>query len=412
MSIAALAALSFWYLRSHGTSLKGSAGFTVGLTALLALLWILEPRRTDAPSSLKREKMASFDWGMHYLRGFAIICIMMTHLWDKMGLSQISNAFLAGSTVFFLFISGYLCQYLTLKRSPSFSSFMSKKLTNVVSPFLVWTVLTLVLVLLLDCSRTGVIKPSNISLQRLPRIFLLGRAQAPYWYIPFVFFLFLVSPWLVKAKSPTLVWIFIVSLASAVVFPYRPPSRLTFKLSEWFFRFTYFSWCYIAGFLYARYKNKIDHHLVPYALPALALAFLLGLRLFAPSVIGGKPTPLTGGEGIVVQDFIIGSAFAKSLQKFFLLVPVVIVANRFRSRHIALLDALATYSFTLFFSHYFFIADYVALEHRLLGCLAPGLAMRLAIYLGLSVLFVAQNLFLAILLKMATGRWSRSFIGA
>ena len=71
------------------------------------------------------------------------------------------------------------------------------------------------------------------------------------------------------------------------------------------------------------------------------------------------------------------------------------------------LDAFAEYSFTLFFLHYFFIQDYVRIQSRLRGAISIRILDPILI-----VLFVFQVLAVAVVLKKALGRCSRSFIGA
>ncbi len=395
----ALSGATAAYLACHGAGTKkvvvSSALLLIGFLAI----WLAE-RRFCGPEKPPAPKRPDFDWGMHYMRGFAIVCIMLTHFFGRTGSAKFAHAFLTSSTIFFLFISGYLCQYLAFRRPVKTGMYYRSKLKNVVSPYVVCSFATMAAVWLLQAKRVGVVAPASISVRNIPNILLLGWAQRQYWYIPFVILLFLVSPWLTRVRHHTLVWLSVVSFSAALCFPWRPPSHLTWDLSRLLYRLAYFSWGYLFGFAYARWKDEIDPHLHAYVAPALFFGLVLGLF------------PLVSAGTVWMPTHVLSGSFAWTLQKLFFLVPVLWIANRIRSIRIAPFDWLATYSFTLFFLHYFFIKDYILLQSSIFTAINPSPLLRACVHLGLAALFVAQNLLLAVLLKKATGRWSRSFVGA
>ena len=350
----------------------------------------------------------SFDWGMHYLRAFAIVCILLEHLWWYIGLYEEARAYLHGSSIYFLFISGYLCQHLSARRPSSAKTYYRRKIENIISPYLMWSLLTILFVWITGQTRIGVISPDKICWANLPRILLLGWAQGPYWYIPFVSGLFLVSPSLTRIGDARMLHVFLVSFALAVCIPIRPWSE---EFIPYVLRYSYFGWSYFLGFLYARFKGRIDPFLNLYVGPALVLGILLGLRLQQPDwFIFGYPSYDSPEPDSIA--FILGGSLAQSLQKLFFLVPAVALSNRLTRKRIPILDWLATYSFTLYFTHHFFVQDFVRLQNSLFTVLEPGPIGILPIQLGLSALFIAFNLVLAMALKGLFGRWSRRFIGA
>ena len=110
LAIAALGAIAFLYLRGQGVSdLRSFSVVAAGCTAL-AVLWALEWRTGFGEAGSPNPRRSDFDWGMHYLRGFAIVMILLTHFFGCIGPKWVKPAFFSGSTVYFLFISGYLCQ--------------------------------------------------------------------------------------------------------------------------------------------------------------------------------------------------------------------------------------------------------------------------------------------------------------
>lgn len=358
-----------------------------------------------------KDKSNSFDWGMHYLRAFAIVCILLDHLWCYTGFLKESHAFLVGSTIYFLFISGYLCQYLSTKRSVPAKTYYWRKVTNVLCPYLVWTLLTIIVIRVTNETRLGVISPSVISWKTIPKIMALGWAQGPYWYIPFVCVLFLVSPRLLLLSNSDLIRLFILSFALAICLPVRPVIPIENNLASLVMQYTYFAWSYLLGFLYARFKKQIDSHLNEYCGISLILGLLLGLQTMLPDYFTfGYPS--SDALEPHTKSFVLAGSLAQSIQKLFFLVPSIALANRLSDKRISVLDWLATYSFTLYFSHHFFVQDFVQLQERLFTALKPGPLGVLPIQLVLSVLFIAFNLILAMALKRLFGRWSRWFIGS
>ena len=398
-SITALSILCLVYFRWQGVSPMRVAAASIGTAVFLLLLWLVESRvPADPPKPPKSRD--NFDWGMHYVRGFAIVCILLTHFLQYADAAPIGRAFFKSSTVYFLFISGYLCQYLAMRRPVNTKAYYLSKLKNVIAPYVVFSVATIAAILLINGKRPGVIVPSTITARSIPNIFLLGWAQRQYWYIPFIAIVFLFSPWLTRTGNRTLVWLSLVSFALAICFPFRPPTVPSWNLTFFLYRFVYFMWAYFFGFAYARWKKQIDPFLGAYAIPALLMGVVLGLCM------------MSGKKAQWLPPYFLSGSFAMSFQKFLFLVPILYIANKVRSTKIALFDMLATYSFTLFFLHYFFVKDYVLLQRAAFSHLGGNTLLESVVLFGLALAFVGQNLLLSILLKKACGRWSRSFIGS
>lgn len=232
---------------------------------------------------------------------------MLTHFFGQTGAARFSVAFLRSSTIYFLFISGYLCQYLANRRKVDTGQYYLAKLKNVISPYVVCSFATMAAVCLLQGHRVCVISPAHISIRSVPNILLLGWAQRQYWYIPFVVVLFLVSPWLTRIGNRSLLWLLVVSFFTAVCLPWRPPSYMTWHPGVALYRYVYFSWGYLLGFAYARWKAQIDPHLHAYAIPALLLGTLLGFHEMFPASIPSR--------------FVLSGSFAWTLQNSFSSFP-------------------------------------------------------------------------------------------
>ena len=98
-AIALLGGSAFAYLRLEGASLRRALAAAVAGTAALAALWAAERLSGRGAPPAPKAKKADFDWGMHYMRGFAIVCIMLTHFFGQTKAVAFSHAFLTSSTI-------------------------------------------------------------------------------------------------------------------------------------------------------------------------------------------------------------------------------------------------------------------------------------------------------------------------
>lgn len=336
-----------------------------------------------------------FDWGMHYFRGFAISAIVVHHILQMMGHEYFAESFTQGGTIYFLFISGYLCQFLDAKKRSAPADYYKKKLANVIAPYLVFSTLTLLAVNLLHLERPTIIAPS-LSALTFVKVYLLGRAQGAYWYIPFVTFLFLASPFLVRLKTSKLVAATLFAFLAAAIFPKR---TITFYLiyPDFLNLYIYFTWVYLLGFLYARFKSVVDPFLARYVVIFGAFGLLLGAALYFPGFLGFE---------LCHRDFAI------ALEKISFGVVVIVLFNRLKDRKVFILDKLASYSFTLFFAHTILIPDLVRVRDAFAatpwanGVTLPLMEVALALaFLGLLTAGAAA-------LKALTGKYSRNLIGS
>lgn len=368
--------------KGHVVSLGIKLGACAGFVAFAAMLWYLEYRQAkNAPMKVKSGKKSSFDWGMHYFRAFAILAIMGTHYAGSFGYTTLVNVALTSSTIFFLFISGYLCQYIDLKRRESPTSYYKKKLLNVVAPFVVFSLIF------------GYMKGMLGFNWGFVKALLCGEIQGQYWYIPFVSGLFLVSPFICRMSNKHLLLTLLVSFFAFLLFPFRP-GGFALAWPHTFYLYTYFTVFYVVGFVYCRFKEAIDHAVRPYWYIFLGGGGGLLLMLWCPDILSLK---------CVERDMAI------ALQRFMVLVCVVLGLAQLKYKKISILDNLAKYSFTLYFIHFGLFAQTHAIHDKLVSVLPlPLLVSEIIVF----VLYVAGMLVAAILVKTVLGKYSRSVLGS
>lgn len=323
--------------------------------------------------------MPKFDYATHYFRAFAILMVMACHSFMILGHEEINRIFFTSATHFFLFISGYLCQYLSDTRPTSAAVYYSKKLKNVVLPYVFFTVLY---------SFTA--WPGG-GLAALPKHLALGSAQGQLWYIPFVIPLFLVSPLLLKLKARQFSSLLIFAALLAIIFPTRQ-YPFTYAWPGIFHLYAYFTVYYLLGFAYARNKAKLDEII---SRPStFILTFTLALFLLGLIAYKRLGTPLIH---LCEEDLLI------SLQRLLLIPVILFIFLKIRDKKIKTLDILANCSFALFFLNN--IAFTLAK-----GCLPETRPLIVDILVFPLVVALLTALILA--LKKLLGKYSRMVIGS
>lgn len=369
---------------------------TIGLASALliplgvfVLLMLNSFFATPAKAFTPRE---GFDWGMHYFRGFAIVNIVIVHYLSSAGCDGLKNALFQNATVYFLFISGYLCQYLDLKKHKPNLDYYKAKMTNVLSPYVVWSLIFFLLALVDSQPHEG---SAWLSHGKNPLAFigyvLTGRVSFQFWYIPFVTVLFLVSPLLLKLKNDKLIATTVVACVLFLVFPDRP---IGFSLRPMTFLnlYCHFTFFYLLGFVYARYKGAIDRVTSQYLGLIIALVILVTILIVKPEAFG-VPT-------IAVESL-------QSSQKMLISLLVIQGFDLIRNKRIFVLDALAQYSFTIYFLHYYFLTECLSVRQALAKFVGGGAADVIVI-----PLYILALLLFAHVLKKALGSRSRMVIGA
>ena len=352
-----------------------------GFLLLALMIWLLELKRDGAAKKSKSDK-TNFDWGMHYFRAFAILMIMATHYASRFGYSRFCDTFLSSSTIYFLFISGYLCQYIDCRRRDTPLAYYRKKLLNVICPFVLFSIVFLY-------ARHALCGIGSI------RDVLLGRAQVPYWYIPFVSLLFAISPLLCRMRNGLLLSVFGISAFMFVVFPFRPGTAFNLSWPYTFYLYSYFSVFYVLGFVYCRFKDPVDRWINS----RLNLLLFVGggivsaILLWDPNVLGVS----CFSRGLVV-----------GAQRSCVLAVFLILLGHLRTRKIRLLDWLAQYSFTLYFIHFGLFARTGRFHDVLISYIPlPVIAADCVVF----CIYLAGMLFSAMVFKNVLGRHSRMLLG-
>jgi hypothetical protein len=313
------------------------------------------------------------DLAINYMRGLVILFVVANHALYSTVASELtylkdiySSIFREGTTMFIL-ISGYLFYYL--KDRFVYKNFMTKKIENVLFPYLIMSVPAIALYVL------GVkVEHDWIEMDRFHEIptflqilylYVTGAHLGPLWYIPVIMLIFLCTPvilWMLE-KINTL-FLVILSLTLAL-FVSRPESNSNELLS-----FVHFSPIFIFGCILCM---KRDYWL---SILVERYYFFVGLLIYVNLII-----------------FEVLPPFADKILLFLLLYAALYIVSEKNLivRITEVLNFLAVYSFPIYFIHGYivsgtklYLGDYVfrsAIEYSFYSFFVFVLAVTFSILL-------------------------------
>ena len=269
---------------------------------------------------------------LHYInifRATAIFFIVAVHAlhvfsWPDGSLTkQFLDVLLNNGSIFFIFISGYLFQHLSVNfKAPKY--YLSK-LKNVVLPYLI--ISTPAIVYFVYFSQKPHLKASFYELpiwQQFVQFYAFGYHLSPMWFIPVIFTYYLLAPLLVKADKTRF---FYYTLPVFILISYFAPRGIYFNNVVHFFSI------YMLGMFCSKYKPSINQLLNKKSVLILLLVLVLGLANF--------------------EYFInLKIAYVSYLQKFFLTLLLFGVFIKYESLFKnKVINLLAETSFGVFFIH-------------------------------------------------------------
>ncbi len=341
----------------------------------------------------------NFDKTFHYFRAFAILSVLGAHTWfapsvpgmeDESRMLHCARSVLFhSSTIYFIFISGYLFDHVYKTRPFDLSKFYLGKVKHVLSPYLVLSALTILAGMALHAS--GLPIPAFINhgipfttAKDVVLACLRGTACVTYWYIPFILLVYLVSPLLRRIHGrPFAVLTVCLSVLPLIV--------QRDELVDFGRNFCFFFPSFVIGMSFSRHRTEtmgcIRRHLKVFAFVTAAGIVLLCLEFHhqhLPSVETGYYVLRLAAAGLVIDFF---------------------ETWNFESR---LLDIIARYSFPLYFLHDAVMhtlgvrAGHVVLE-------LTGSLFAATTFTYCCVVVLCMGLIWAV--KRVTGRWSRMLVG-
>ena len=329
------------------------------------------------------------------LRGFAILNIMIVHIWSVSLLNveensiypkiinEIREVFFHDSTIYFIFISGFLVKYLSSRYNTS--QYYTAKLKNVIFPYLFLSTAYFFLKFL----TSEIDSPVN---EFFGYIFS-GKAQVSFWYIPFIFFIFLISPLLWKVSDKQLQTI----LPILIMLPFLGTrSGTTLSLGQ----YAYFFPIYMLGVVCAVNYEGLRVRLEKCYYLLIALMVISTCLLFLVSA------------DELNYSFVNLYESLHYVQKMSVLFFLIVFFEKIEHRDMKVLNVLGEYSFALFFVHTFVdrILNQFILQ-RFHEVLDRSEFLIIPISIIYTLVIICVSLLLCILINKSLGKKSRYFIG-
>lgn len=340
----------------------------------------------------------SFVRHIHYFRAFAIVNVVFAHLWalpeNFAGtpaadwVDQTRELLFHGSTIYLLFISGFLFEHL----SPTFSlkKYYKAKIIRVLSPYCFVTAALILLKIVFgsDPEYTfGTFFPA------LCRSLMTGELEVQFWYIPFILMVFAISPlllWIPRGMFSVLViWSACLPLLGT-----RTGTELTVL------QFLYFLPVYLLGMYACRRYRDLKPYLRKAFYPLIAVVAVTTMLMAS-----------IDSEALRFGSFNLNESL-HYLQKLAITFLVLGFLLRWEHTEVPLLDVLAEYSFAIYFLHEA-IGDYPLIKNSIYSFFETG-SPSVLFLLSVGYVFLAVFVTLAVCLfaKRVFGQYSRYLIGA
>jgi probable poly-beta-1,6-N-acetyl-D-glucosamine export protein len=157
------------------------------------------------------------------LRSLAIVLVVACHCQDPFDSadpvrSAYVNLLTRHVNIFFILVSGFLFQYLIDRYS--YGEYLKSKLLNVVTPYAVASIPAIFAFLsgLKSTEELGFPAGAHGPLEIIVFVLLTGKALAPFWFVPMVCILFLLSPvWKRIDERPELYWLIVPMLCVSAI---------------------------------------------------------------------------------------------------------------------------------------------------------------------------------------------------
>lgn len=333
----------------------------------------------------------------NHFRAIAVTFIVASHCFEIAGIlpTTFFNRFMMnliyGGTILFVFISGFLFHHVFYTRY-SYQSFLMSKIKILLIPY---TFLCIVPIALRVYTGDFFIPNGSGFYEEyiIPagKYYITGLFLSVYWYIPFIFTVFLLSPLHIKFIQTPLKWQIVITVSMLIIsaLVHRPFEHMpVFQSTVFFFPI------YLLGilcsmnkeFIYKTLKGK-EIYLLAIVLFTAALQAYLGK--FASYF---KPPFEYGGIDLML------------LQKVVLCLCFMVWLKRYDSYKSKLIDTLAKISFSIFFLHPYFLS---ALK-KFTGVLEVESWIA---YIALLVVTIGTCICIALIVKKIIPKYSRSLIG-
>lgn len=347
---------------------------------------------------------------IEHLRGLAMMIVVAVHArgftWEWKShpeTNRILNVFFDADegygTILFLFIGGFLFQYLTSDKF-HYRSYLHQKFKNVIVPYLLISVP--IILLRLNYAYENLALPENFEQRSLPgkiTYFLLtGAHLPPFWFISTVVLIYITSPLLRLADNERFYKFAFPIVLLLGCFTFRSEHNANPLLG-----FVHFIPVYMLGMMASFYRDVLTRLRWRLLGPVVVAYSVLTIA----DLLGANDTPKNlNFEQVVSQRLAVFNVYYfKGLVFCILLMMLFYEWNETR---MTLLATIGKLSFGVFFLHY----PIISIFRKVIHMAGFQLDFNLATYLLFFAIVLAASLTSVLLIKRVFGERSKILIGS
>ncbi len=344
---------------------------------------------------------------IHNFRGLAILYIVIYHAifiapWDNPMEKRVWTAMFISGTTLFVFIAGFLFQFLN-RHKFSYGQHLKKKLLYVALPYLIFSIPAIVEKLFLSTSSEMQFPDYYESLQTWQKViwFLItGKHFGPFWFLPMIFLFYAISPLLImldRWKIYDRVFFLMIFIGGFFFFRYG-------HFTNPFVSFVYFIPIYMFG-MYASARIELFTSLKKHWLIILSAAYLI---LFALEVAGVLPVSHYYDSNATNTGIISIINFSKIKLIILTTLFFYLFYHRLNNRN-KLLNIMADCSFGIYFVHLYLIKVGVMASAKVGLDITNMNSMSFVLF---AIIAIIASVILVQIIKKIFGRWSRYVVGS
>lgn len=337
---------------------------------------------------------------IHNFRGLAILLIVLGHTTVFLDLKNYpitlytKQVFLGNGSVYFVFIAGFLFQFLSKKYV--YTSYLSKKFFNVILPYLIVSIPALAFCLLknkpfYDTTWVNDSFTDWSIVQKIAILLLTGTHFFHFWFIPMISIFYIFAPVFIWIdRNPKLYGLLPLLVALSIAIP-RPGDDAQILQN-----FVHFTSVYVLGMFCCHYRDRVLEFMKHRWHTVMVLEIVLAAIQI---ILRVTDTPLQN-----TLNFNTASKSILSILFMYLLWQYDAVAsNRFH----LVMGSLADLSFGIYFIHAYVIFLYL----RLLEFLNITSSMHIVSVAFMTFLAMIITVGILLVSKRYLGKRSRYLVG-
>ncbi|CDF78239.1 acyltransferase 3 [Formosa agariphila KMM 3901] len=338
----------------------------------------------------------------HYFRGFAIINIVFAHLISYSPapsslidssrtelLNSLREILFHNSTIYFLFVSGFLFYYLS--SNFRINAYYKNKLKNVIVPYILISTLLLLIKSFRSFDQFNI---NEFSIEWFNNI-IYGKSQLQFWYIPFISIVFLISPLLLLVPYNIRIKAFPLILLLPLLGT-RTGTNITF------YQFLYFFPIYIIGMHTAMRYEKLVFFIKKYFTLVIIISITSTIMILLFMIFDWESE--YGIFSITEGLFY--------LQKISFTIIILKYLKSLQYKNLTVLNDFATFSFGIYFTHLILNGVLIKVKLILLELVANYSEVFLApLIITYSIILIFINLEVLKLIKKIFKKKSRFLVG-